>query len=201
MNSVQPRAKIYCSYFFELNAWFFFSWYTMTSKHIMTGFYAPCSHDQVSNHLKLLAESLPPEPNSQPTSNELSLGNRNRCPVPGVLYNMNTLESFHALDRQSLLKSEAKKVLYRKIHVLLSYRILLSSFVLRLFFFQFNLLTLSWYFCQFVLSVLMSWFLRYGKILFLAGPRKIVLFFHVSFWSHMLIWKSGHSATGLHFQV
>ncbi|XP_031488661.1 ubiquitin-like modifier-activating enzyme atg7 [Nymphaea colorata] len=76
----------------------------------ITGFYAPCSHDQVSNHLKLLAESLPPDPNGQSTSNELSLGNRNRCPVPGVLYNMNTLESFHALDRQSLLKSEAKKI-------------------------------------------------------------------------------------------
>ncbi|KAF9615001.1 hypothetical protein IFM89_021555, partial [Coptis chinensis] len=36
-------------------------------------------------------------------------GNRNRCHVPGVLYNPNTLESFRALDKQSLLNSEANK--------------------------------------------------------------------------------------------
>ncbi|KAL5707559.1 Autophagy protein 7 [Ranunculus cassubicifolius] len=69
----------------------------------ITGFYAPCSHAQVSNHLTLVAESLPAEPSS-------SDGNRNRCPVPGLLYNTNTLESFLALDKQSLLKSEAKKI-------------------------------------------------------------------------------------------
>ncbi|KAF9606879.1 hypothetical protein IFM89_029478 [Coptis chinensis] len=37
-------------------------------------------------------------------------GNRNRCHVPGVLYNPNTLESFRALDKQSLLNSEANKI-------------------------------------------------------------------------------------------
>ncbi|KAJ4975702.1 hypothetical protein NE237_000808 [Protea cynaroides] len=76
----------------------------------ITGFYAPCSHAQVSNHLTLLAESLPPDANEQASLEVLSLGNRNRCPVPGTLYNTNTLESFHALDRQSLLKAEAKKI-------------------------------------------------------------------------------------------
>ena len=37
-------------------------------------------------------------------------GNRNRCAVPGILYNTNTMESFHALDKQGLLKAEGKKV-------------------------------------------------------------------------------------------
>ncbi|XP_077252200.1 thiF family protein [Tasmannia lanceolata] len=76
----------------------------------ITGFYAPCSHAQVSNHLTLLAESLPTDPVEQSSSLEVSHGNRNRCPVPGILYNTNTLESFHALDKQSLLKMEAKKI-------------------------------------------------------------------------------------------
>lgn len=72
----------------------------------ITGFYAPCSHAQVPNHLTLLAESFPLETRN-PT---VVHGNRNRCPVPGVLYNTNTLESFHALDKQTLLKAEANKV-------------------------------------------------------------------------------------------
>ena len=76
----------------------------------MAGFYAPCSHSQVSNHLTLLAESLPPEPSEQSSTQSISRGNRNRCSVPGILYNTNTLESFHALDKQSLLKAEAEKV-------------------------------------------------------------------------------------------
>uniref|UniRef100_A0A5B7AY90 Ubiquitin-like modifier-activating enzyme ATG7 n=1 Tax=Davidia involucrata TaxID=16924 RepID=A0A5B7AY90_DAVIN len=76
----------------------------------ITGFYAPCSHSQLSNHLTLLAESLPPEPSEQSSIPTISRGNRNRCPVPGILYNTNTLESFHALDRQRLLKAEAKKI-------------------------------------------------------------------------------------------
>ncbi|KAF5177870.1 Ubiquitin-like modifier-activating enzyme atg7 [Thalictrum thalictroides] len=75
-----------------------------------TGFYAPCSHTQVSNHLTLLSESLPPEVCEQSSDQTIVRGNRNRCPVPGILYNTNTLESFHALDKQSLLKAEAKKI-------------------------------------------------------------------------------------------
>ena len=37
-------------------------------------------------------------------------GNRNRCSVPGILYNTNTMESFRTLDKQGLLKAEGKKV-------------------------------------------------------------------------------------------
>ncbi|GFZ07103.1 ThiF family protein [Actinidia rufa] len=76
----------------------------------ITGFYAPCSHSQVSNHLTLLAESLPPEPSEQSLVTPSSRGNRNKCSVPGILYNTNTLEGFHALDKQSLLKAEAEKI-------------------------------------------------------------------------------------------
>ncbi|CAA7040912.1 unnamed protein product [Microthlaspi erraticum] len=68
----------------------------------ITGFYAPCSHPQVSNHLTLLSESLP--------SDDSIHGNRNKCPVPGILYNTNTVESFNKLDKQSLLKAEANKI-------------------------------------------------------------------------------------------
>jgi ubiquitin-like modifier-activating enzyme ATG7 len=71
----------------------------------LTGFYAPCSHSQTSNPLHLFTESLPSESNE-----ESSITSRNRCSVPGILYNTNTLEGFHALDRQSLLKAEAKKI-------------------------------------------------------------------------------------------
>ncbi|XP_024025638.1 ubiquitin-like modifier-activating enzyme atg7 isoform X2 [Morus notabilis] len=73
----------------------------------ITGFYAPCSHSKVSNHLTLLAESLPSESGEQSST---AHGNRNRCAIPGILYNTNTIESFHTLDRTSLLKEEAKKI-------------------------------------------------------------------------------------------
>lgn len=76
----------------------------------ITGFYAPCSHSQVSNRLTLLGESLPPEPSAHSANTPLSSGNRNRCSIPGILYNTNTLESFKALDKQSLLMAEAKKI-------------------------------------------------------------------------------------------
>ncbi|KAG8385451.1 hypothetical protein BUALT_Bualt03G0046600 [Buddleja alternifolia] len=76
----------------------------------ITGFFAPCSHHQVSNHLTLLAESLPPESSEQSFTPAIIRGNRNRCPVPGTLYNTNTLEGFQALDKQSLVRSEAKKI-------------------------------------------------------------------------------------------
>lgn len=74
----------------------------------VTGFYAPCSHSQVSNHLTLVSESLPTDEDSSVATT--SSGNRNRCPVPGILYNTNTLEGFYALDKPSLLKAEAKKI-------------------------------------------------------------------------------------------
>ncbi|XP_061353295.1 ubiquitin-like modifier-activating enzyme atg7 isoform X1 [Gastrolobium bilobum] len=74
------------------------------------GFYAPCSHSLVSNHLTLLAESLPSESSEASLMPEPSRGNRNRCSVPGILYNTNTVESFHALDKHKLLKEEARKI-------------------------------------------------------------------------------------------
>ncbi|CAL0329420.1 unnamed protein product [Lupinus luteus] len=76
----------------------------------LIGFYAPCSHSQVSNHLTLLAESLPSELSEASLTPETSHGNRNRCSVPGILYNTNTVESFHALDKQKLLKEVAGKI-------------------------------------------------------------------------------------------
>jgi hypothetical protein len=74
------------------------------------GFYAPWSHPQVPNNLTLLAQSLPTELSEQSSTEATIHGNRNRCPVQGTLYNMNTIESFHALDKKNLLKEEAKKV-------------------------------------------------------------------------------------------
>lgn len=76
------------------------------------GFFAPCSHSQVSNHFTLLVESLPSDSCEQTGSSTISQGNRNRCSVPGILYNTNTIESFHVLDKMALLKEEANKVLY-----------------------------------------------------------------------------------------
>ncbi|KAF5742336.1 hypothetical protein HS088_TW09G00380 [Tripterygium wilfordii] len=77
----------------------------------ITGYYAPCSHTRVSNHLTLLTESLPPDSDEQLSEPTGSHGNRNRCAVPGILYNTNTLEDFDSLDKPSLLKAEAKKIL------------------------------------------------------------------------------------------
>ncbi|KAH9309940.1 hypothetical protein KI387_037851 [Taxus chinensis] len=74
------------------------------------GFYAPSSHAQVSNHLKLLSDSLPPDNGEETSASVKFLGNRNLCPVPGILYNTNTLESFKALDRHSLLNLEVEKI-------------------------------------------------------------------------------------------
>uniref|UniRef100_A0A2P2LII0 Ubiquitin-like modifier-activating enzyme ATG7 n=1 Tax=Rhizophora mucronata TaxID=61149 RepID=A0A2P2LII0_RHIMU len=76
----------------------------------ITGFYAPCSHSQVSNHLTLLAESLPPAENEVSSVPSTSRSSRNKCSVPGILYNTNTLEAYHSLDKKSLLKEEAKKI-------------------------------------------------------------------------------------------
>ncbi|KAG0456151.1 hypothetical protein HPP92_023939 [Vanilla planifolia] len=74
------------------------------------GFYAPCSHAQVPMPLKLMAESFPNQPSEGSPSVQTSLGNRNRCPIPGTLYNTNTLESFHSIDKDALLKLEAKRI-------------------------------------------------------------------------------------------
>ncbi|KAK2642409.1 hypothetical protein Ddye_024172 [Dipteronia dyeriana] len=76
----------------------------------ITGFYAPCSYSQVSNYLTVITESLPSDSDEQSSMAVISHGSRNRCSVPGILYNTNTLESFHAIDKLSLLKKEAKKI-------------------------------------------------------------------------------------------
>ncbi|BAB09318.1 ubiquitin activating enzyme E1-like protein [Arabidopsis thaliana] len=55
-----------------------------------------------------ITESLPLDEQSLIAST--SHGNRNKCPVPGILYNTNTVESFNKLDKQSLLKAEANKI-------------------------------------------------------------------------------------------
>ncbi|KAL0657436.1 hypothetical protein Bca4012_078021 [Brassica carinata] len=46
------------------------------------GYYAQCSHPQVSNHLTLLSESLHARFDEQPSTESTSHGNRNKCPVP-----------------------------------------------------------------------------------------------------------------------
>ncbi|CAN1229883.1 Ubiquitin-like modifier-activating enzyme atg7 [Linum grandiflorum] len=76
----------------------------------ISGFYAPCSHSQVSNHLTLVTESLPSDEDEQLEGPSVAAGNRNRCSVPGTLYNTNTLEDFRALDKKGLIKEEAKKI-------------------------------------------------------------------------------------------
>lgn len=78
----------------------------------VAGFYAPCSHLQVSSYLTLITESLPSDSDGESSMVAISQGSRNRCSVPGILYNTNTLESFHAIDKQKLLREEAKKVHY-----------------------------------------------------------------------------------------
>ncbi|GJW62661.1 ubiquitin-like modifier-activating enzyme ATG7, partial [Tanacetum coccineum] len=55
----------------------------------------------VQCYLTLLGESLPTEP-SDDRLTETSRGNRNRCSAPGILYNTNTLEGFHVLDKRSI---------------------------------------------------------------------------------------------------
>ncbi|GAV57384.1 ThiF domain-containing protein [Cephalotus follicularis] len=76
----------------------------------ITGFYAPCSHTQVSNPLTIVAESFPSGTNKELAVPTISHGNRNRCLVPGIVYNTNTIEDFRKLEKQKLLKEEAKKI-------------------------------------------------------------------------------------------
>lgn len=84
--------------------------YSCNLRYAVAGFYAPSSRSEVPNHLTLIAESLPSESSEQSAVPTTTQGNRNRCSVPGILYNTNTIESFRALDKMSLLKAEAKKV-------------------------------------------------------------------------------------------
>jgi len=78
---------------------------------VIAGFFAPCSHPQVPSHLQLLLVSLPPDTTDMNDTAVEVHSNRNRLPVPGILYNTNTLESFQALDRQQLM-SEATQQVY-----------------------------------------------------------------------------------------
>lgn len=95
---------------FDLCAYSMFRIYIYIYIFFLPGFFAPCSRPEVPSPLTLLAESLPSESNEQTSAPSSSHGNRNRCPVPGIIYNTNTLESFNGIDKQSLLKAEAKKV-------------------------------------------------------------------------------------------
>ncbi|CAM6036490.1 unnamed protein product [Sphagnum compactum] len=76
----------------------------------ISGFFAPCSHPQVPSHLQLLLESLPPETADMNNTAVEVHSNRNRLPVPGILYNTNTLESFQALDRQQLMSEATQQI-------------------------------------------------------------------------------------------
>ncbi|KAL2642114.1 hypothetical protein R1flu_009701 [Riccia fluitans] len=76
----------------------------------ISGFFAPCSHPQIPSHLQLMEESLPADPGGQSTVSFAVQGNRNKCPVPGTLYNSNTLEGFTGLDTPSLLKSTTQQI-------------------------------------------------------------------------------------------
>ncbi|KAK3164774.1 hypothetical protein QOZ80_1AG0024510 [Eleusine coracana subsp. coracana] len=71
----------------------------------ITGYYTPCQNRHLSSDLRLCPESLVP-----PSVN--SYGNRNHCPVPGTLINTNNMKGFQNLDRELLLRAEAKKILH-----------------------------------------------------------------------------------------
>lgn len=73
------------------------------------GFFAPCSHAQISNYLQLRFDSLP-QRNRGKLDSAPQFSNRNQCPTPGTLYLTNTEEEFHAIDKDALLKKEAQKV-------------------------------------------------------------------------------------------
>ncbi len=57
---------------------------------------------RVPSHLQFLLESLPPDTaNMKDTVVEVD-SNENHLPVPTILHNTNTLESFQAMDRQTI---------------------------------------------------------------------------------------------------
>ncbi|TVU35947.1 hypothetical protein EJB05_17854 [Eragrostis curvula] len=64
----------------------------------------PITAPQACNLLKAARRIIVP-----PSDN--SYGNRNDCPVPGTLINTNNMRGFQNLDRDLLLKAEAKKIL------------------------------------------------------------------------------------------
>lgn len=97
------------------------------------GFYAPCSHAQISTHLSLLFESLPLELSELATV-QPGARNRNKCSVPGTLYNTNTLEAYQIIDKQSLLRSEAMKVMSYNYRLMLDFGMLFTICCLPLFF-------------------------------------------------------------------
>lgn len=163
----------------------------------MAGFYAPSSHRQVSNHLTLFTESFPPDSNEQSSSYTpvLSRGNRNRCPIPGILYNTNTLEGFQALDKQSLLKTEAKKVFF-SFWIMVMFCCLffpLPSHVM--FELILNMKNSSWTLLSSHFNFL--WNIRYGRIFPRAKSRRIAAFYQDSLSFHLLTWKNGASIIGL----
>ncbi|XP_004969162.1 ubiquitin-like modifier-activating enzyme atg7 [Setaria italica] len=70
----------------------------------ITGYYAPRRFRQASL-FNLRSESLVP-PSHNP------VGDRNSCPILGTLINTNNMRGFQDLDRELLLKTEAKKILH-----------------------------------------------------------------------------------------
>lgn len=76
----------------------------------VSGFFAPCSHPQIPAHVQLLGESLPSDPGGGSRIASAVSGNRNKCPIPGFLYNTNTLETFVGLDKPALLKMTATQI-------------------------------------------------------------------------------------------
>ncbi|CAF2091263.1 unnamed protein product [Brassica rapa subsp. trilocularis] len=71
------------------------------------GYYAPCSHPQVSNHLTLLSDSLPTSDDEQSSTESTSHGNRNKCPVPirskALVNSRNKIQ-----QRKAVLKSSGR---------------------------------------------------------------------------------------------
>ncbi|XP_062205300.1 ubiquitin-like modifier-activating enzyme atg7 isoform X2 [Phragmites australis] len=73
----------------------------------ITGYYTPRQNPKVASLLRLCPESLVP-----PSASDNSIGSRNNCPVPGTLINTNNMRGFQNLDRELLLRAEAKKILH-----------------------------------------------------------------------------------------
>ncbi|KAL6842790.1 hypothetical protein ACP4OV_027634 [Aristida adscensionis] len=70
----------------------------------ITGYYVPRQYPKMPSHMRLCAESLVPQ-------SDESNAARNNCPVPGTLINTNNMRGFQNLDRELLIKSEAKRIL------------------------------------------------------------------------------------------
>ncbi|PUZ55836.1 hypothetical protein GQ55_5G243900 [Panicum hallii var. hallii] len=67
----------------------------------ITGYYTPRQFRPMASFFNL-----------RPGSLNNSSGDRNGCPVPGTLINTNNMRGFQDLDRELLLKVEAKKILH-----------------------------------------------------------------------------------------